>query len=345
MNSLLSDHQYFCLYKTCIPVKGAVRSVICDLERNRLDFIPNSLYEILVDYKDKSLGELRTDFGPESQPVLEEYFTFLYEKDYVFFCDEVTLTYFPDIDLKWESPNQIENAIIDVSKNSNHPYLNIFDQLNDLGCNALQMRFFDPIEFATLDKILGLLQKNRIETVELIIHFTTDLNVQRISQLLENHLRVDQVIIHSCPEDRTLENFSNHLGQVTWIQQAISSSAHCGFITPHSFSININHFTESQQHNSCLNKKISIDENGAIKNCPASTKYFGHIQKDTLKDALLQDAFQAAWQIHKDQIKVCQDCEFRYVCSDCRTFLEQPDDQYSKPSRCNYDPYSASWHS
>ena len=28
----------------------------------------------------------------------------------------------------------------------------------------------------------------------------------------------------------------------------------------------------------------------------------------------------------KDSIKVCRDCEFRYICTDCRVYIEKEDD-------------------
>jgi hypothetical protein len=53
--------------------------------------------------------------------------------------------------------------------------------------------------------------------------------------------------------------------------------------------------------------------------------------------------FKDAWSINKDEILVCRDCEFRYICSDCRVFIEDPHNIYSKPAKCKYDPYSATW--
>jgi hypothetical protein len=62
-----------------------------------------------------------------------------------------------------------------------------------------------------------------------------------------------------------------------------------------------------------------------------------------LHSALAQRDFAALWSINKDQITVCKDCEFRYVCTDCRAYLLDAGDLYSKPSKCTYDPYTAEW--
>ena len=40
--------KYFKLYANCIPVKGASRSIICDIQRIRYHFITNDLFDILL---------------------------------------------------------------------------------------------------------------------------------------------------------------------------------------------------------------------------------------------------------------------------------------------------------
>ncbi|MNX99984.1 hypothetical protein D3C86_1324620 [compost metagenome] len=54
-------------------------------------------------------------------------------------------------------------------------------------------------------------------------------------------------------------------------------------------------------------------------------------------------AFKEHWFTKKDDIAVCRDCEFRYVCTDCRAYVEDPADAYAKPLKCGYDPYANVW--
>ena len=70
---------------------------------------------------------------------------------------------------------------------------------------------------------------------------------------------------------------------------------------------------------------------------------FGNIQKDSLLESLSMDGFRDAWMIKKDDIKICQDCEFRHICTDCRAFIDNPNDKYSHPAKCEYNPYQAKW--
>lgn len=70
-------------------------------------------------------------------------------------------------------------------------------------------------------------------------------------------------------------------------------------------------------------------------------KSFGAIRKTALADALANIDFKKLFTIHKDQIDVCKDCQFRYICTDCRAYL---DNLFAKPAKCKYDPYQHIWH-
>jgi|AntRauTorckE5430_2_1112549.scaffolds.fasta_scaffold03484_7 hypothetical protein len=49
----MNPQLYFQLFACCLPVKGSSRSVVCDIQRNDYQLIPNILYDILIDYKIK----------------------------------------------------------------------------------------------------------------------------------------------------------------------------------------------------------------------------------------------------------------------------------------------------
>ena len=92
--------------------------------------------------------------------------------------------------------------------------------------------------------------------------------------------------------------------------------------------------------NTCLNKKLSITKEGLIKNCPSLSKSYGNVNNTSLEKVVNKKSFKYLWEINKDQINVCKDCEFRYICSDCRAFLNHDND---KPKKCNYNPYTMAY--
>jgi SPASM domain peptide maturase of grasp-with-spasm system len=121
------------------------------------------------------------------------------------------------------------------------------------------------------------------------------------------------------------------------------SNKHCGVVDTHNFTNTIDHITESQQHNTCLNRKVAIDVNGNIKNCLGMCKSHGNAKNLNIKDVIQNPDFNKLWYIKKDDIAVCKDCEFRHICTDCRAFTEDPEDIYSKPLKCGYNPYTSEW--
>ena len=68
---------------------------------------------------------------------------------------------------------------------------------------------------------------------------------------------------------------------------------------------------------------------------------FGHISNISLLSVVENLEFKKKWNIKKDQIEICKVCEFRYICTDCRAYTT--DGLYSKPLKCNYDPYKGEW--
>ncbi|WP_407498921.1 hypothetical protein [Elizabethkingia anophelis] len=72
------------------------------------------------------------------------------------------------------------------------------------------------------------------------------------------------------------------------------------------------------------------------------------MKETTLKNVLNHPEFKQYWNLTKDGVDVCKDCEFRYICTDCRAYTEQTyinNDglDISKPLKCGYDPYTVEW--
>ncbi len=334
---------YFRVYASCLLVKGASRSIICDIQRSDYQLIPNSLYEILTKYPDNSVNEIKANYNHEFDNTIDEYLAFLVEKEYAFWCEKEELELFPDIDLAWDNPAIISNAIIDVNQNSNHDFKNILDQFEQLGCKHFQLRAYDEKPLNYFEAIFQELEERAILSVEFIIKASKESNLNNLEVLTDKFPRIHNLIVHSASENTIAKVDSTKIGNIIFVSQSIDNEAHCGFISSDYFAINIQTFTESQKHNTCLNRKISIDVNGEIKNCPSMTKSYGNIRDTTLKEAIEKPGFKGMWFIHKDQIDVCKDCEFRHICTDCRAYIQAPNNIYSKPAKCSYDPYTATW--
>lgn len=333
----------FKLFADCIPVKGALRSTICDLTRNRYKFIPNELFELINKFEGKTKEEILNSYGLENNIILEQYFDFLEANEFIFWCDESEITFFPKLDLTWQRPSQITNIIIDINFESNHDYKDIFQQLETLNCQDIQFRCFT---FKSVDYWEDLLQHTltaRVRSIEILTQWGMDIDVNKLVELIEKHLRIRSFILHSAPKYQLFKMGNNGMGNLVTVIDKISDNSHCGQVHWNYFTVNIGTFTEAQKYNTCLNRKVSIDVNGDIKNCPSFLPSYGNIKKDKLSDAIDKKGFKDFWVINKDQVHICKDCEFRYICTDCRVFLQDQNDLYSKPVKCSYNPFTATW--
>jgi SPASM domain peptide maturase of grasp-with-spasm system len=332
--------KYFILYANCIPVKGAKRSLICDLQRNQYWYIPEGLYDVLTSHRGVSLDSIKTSYENKFDLIIDEYFEFLANNELGFWTTEEDVKNFPELNLDWDEPSLITNAIIDSDTGSLHNYTKIFDELEELGCKHIQLRFFDEIIFEQLTSILENLHSRRIISVEIILPFKNKETEILIADLPAKYQRITQIAFYN---SHTNNNYIKYHSQIINITSNINSEQHCGIISSKYFTLNIKNFTESLKHNSCLNRKISIDKKGQVKNCPSLSKGYGHINDVALTDIVLKGDIKELWEINKDKIEICKDCEFRNICTDCRAYIENPENIYSKPLKCGYSPYTCQW--
>lgn len=87
-------------------------------------------------------------------------------------------------------------------------------------------------------------------------------------------------------------------------------------------------------YNSCWGKKLSIDSNGDIKPCLWSNIVLGNIMNNKLSDVIVSKKLQSVWQITKDLIEPCNECELRYYCGDCRVFNSRQTNSNKHQIKC-----------
>tara|TARA_R110000823_G_scaffold11973_8_gene40317 strand:- start:276 stop:1301 length:1026 start_codon:yes stop_codon:yes gene_type:complete len=313
---------------------------------NKYFFIPNGLYDIIEKYNGSTIENIKKDYNYQYDEIIEEYFDFLIENKLVFLNSNPSL--FPKINLQWSSPSKITNAIIDLDKIT-HNYINLVAQLEVLKCSYLQIRFFNVIGINTINEIVEYLnnQKSRIISIDFIIPYYENFILEEFNSIIKQNSRIHSIIIYNSPFDKSYKPLNGEMGYLILLERNILNEKHCGIINTEYFYSNIKLFSESQHHNTCLNRKISIDKDGNIKNCPSMPQSFGNIKDTTLEEALNHPDFKKYWNVNKDMIEVCKDCEFRHICTDCRAYTERThfdgEIDLSKPLKCGYNPYTNEW--
>jgi SPASM domain peptide maturase of grasp-with-spasm system len=154
---------------------------------------------------------------------------------------------------------------------------------------------------------------------------------------------ITRIVVHSSPFESS--RIAEPLPISVRFVKNRASVASCGQVSPRYFSLFLEHFTEAQHFNTCLNRKISVTVDGQIKPCPSLKESYGNTRETSLLRVLEEPRLVQISRITKDQVAVCRDCEFRYICTDCRAFISDAEDPFSKPAKCSYNPYTAKWES
>jgi SPASM domain peptide maturase of grasp-with-spasm system len=342
---------YLHVHADCIPVKGASRSAFYDLTRQELVFFPTDYYQVLEYLGSDKLGPLLEALTcAEEKQLVTDFIHFLDHHELITFLKDPAL--FPPLAEHWDLPAIIQNAIVDVDS-LYHDFGLIFRDLDQLGCQQVQIRSFSNLlQTEDLYRLLAAAQHTSLQGVELLLRYDPAILDAAYIRLVEEQPLISNLTIHGAPQARTLivdygvdEEAGRYIRkQIHLVTQVIDSQLHCGVLSPqHLNAPAVSNFFETKSHNGCLNRKVSVDANGEIRNCPSLPQSYGNIRDTRLPEAISKPGFQDKWHITKDQIETCRDCEFRYVCSDCRAYVDKPLDPYSKPLKCGYNPYTTEW--
>lgn len=335
-----TPEDYFILHANCLMVKGYTRSTINDVYRGRYKIIPNLLHEILTALQSTPYNAVLEAYEDEKEGI-EQYIGLLDSDDWGMFTPFPEK--FPAIQEHWDTASTITNAVLDYDNNSTYDILNVIRQVNHLGCEAIQLRLYgkQPADF--LISVYDCLARTSIQYAELLLKYDEE-QVQLLSKLHEQYARIQRVQFYAAPFNKTEEIKSDVSFYAThaFVQQEIADNSCCGLVHSDFFTVNLPFYMEGLKHNNCLNRKIGVDVHGNIKNCPSSQKQFGHVDKDKLAE-VISDDFRKLWVVHKDEVTDCKVCEFRRICPDCRVFVNDSTDLYSKPSKCAYNPLKGIW--
>ncbi|MDQ0065903.1 grasp-with-spasm system SPASM domain peptide maturase [Chryseobacterium lathyri] len=336
--------RYFNLFSNILVTRGAGRILISDLQRNVSELYPLELYDIMEELRNHSIENVIDGYDDESKVMVKEYLNILLQSEYGFITEDNWDKNFPTLSYEYEEPSILSEIFIEFSGIS--VLKKIKQSVEHLRIKHLVLystKKFTAEDFIKIDQIFA---TSVLSGIEIFSPFHNNVNKLFINTLHKNTERIYNIVFYSCGKSpfRIKDEFRFSL-QFTEEEVQISS---CGKVNLKYFNTNISKVSEALNHNSCLHKKIGIDINGNIKNCPLMAESFGNINDISLEDALIKPEFRKYWNLTKDHIETCKDCEFRYVCTDCRAYTERNHINKegldaSKPLKCGYDPYSGKW--
>lgn len=325
---------FFSLYSSCSLTEGFNKSCLIDFDRSTYVSLPNELNVLLQGKTNININVLKNKFSNEDFEVVNQYLSFLKENKFIFYHeDKISLMYLSNTRL--ESSYELEDFILDVRSIEDFKFKRSKIPPN---VEIVSLRLYFKITIEELKTVMGFFMLNGNTNVELIFNHNKSNSNKSYIDIFNKFKIISKMIIFG-------HESNNHLlpKQILLLKKQMKSQSDCGIISDKLFFPNLRTYLSSNSCNSCLNKKISIDIDGNIRNCPSMNQSFGNIKDTSLEEALGHKDFKKYWGITKDQIEVCKDCEFRYICTDCRAYKENPEDDYSKPLKCGYDPYTNKW--
>lgn len=332
-----SDNNYIVLHSNCVLVKGAKHCIIQDNQRQRIVRIPEIVHRFLMKYNRTKIASALEEFD---EKILNEIVDYLHYEEFIFFTDD--LTQFPVLDETYHCTEIINNCIIEYNSSHFNYYESIANDLKILGCKHLELRIDGELTIGDLNLLLEHFSKTRLLTIDLVVRYINQLDISQLYNLYSRFGIIDSFNLHSVPID-VIETGKGYDAKFQITDRQIDHVYCCGTINTSFFSINSQAYRLSRKFNNCLHRKISISMDGSIKICPSMQERLGNIETDSFYSVCLSSIHHTYNTITKDDIEICKVCEYRYACSDCRAFLTVPNNKYSKPLKCGYDPYTGEW--
>lgn len=253
--------------------------------------------------------------------------------------------------------------LAECAKNTGYEFVEIFtngtlvsqrdiERIKRLGLNiAISLYSDDENIHDNITQTSGSFKKTK-RTLELLknagipIRVETVLMSQNQSTIESTNKFVQQMGFSHRPPDVLRPNGR---GFNSDLQPSPELYAKYGLILEADFSTSPEAFKRNTMKHSCLAGKITITDNGNALPCIFSReKKIGNvIQQESVKNVLEGD-IKNVWKLTKDDVLVCQDCEYRYACFDCRPLSEGASNEKGSYEtapypRCTYNPYQGEW--
>jgi SPASM domain peptide maturase of grasp-with-spasm system len=337
------NDQHILLFSSCALTKGYTQTLLVDFQRKTVELLPNEFYTIFTKTcREKTYAAILDEFVGEDRATAQEYFDYLLQGEYAFVCDPDELALYPEADMQWDYPAIISNALVDFKPGSPpvSQYEPFFKELSDLGCSNLQVRCYYPMPLPMLETLYQHIGKNDIYRTELLLQYDAAIPEDAYRQFLVKIPYINSLILHGYPKNIAFKCPTDQ--KLYGIKETLASEACCGNISVHYFNVELTHYTESLHFNTCLNRKVAVDADGNIKNCPSMKESYGKVGHTPLRPIVSKPGFQQVGHITKDQVTDCKVCEYRHICTDCRAYTSDGT-LHGKPLKCTYDPYKGEW--
>lgn len=306
----MKESDFYVLYSHNIAVKGKDKSVIYNLHKGKLTFVPNSLVEVIEALRTTSIADLRLDiFDVEDKKVFDDYLLFLEKHRLGMFIDNPER--FPPMEKIWRSPYEIMTAVIEFDCFHQHyDLVDVLLQLDQLTCNFIELRFHRT-DLEYMRKALKAIYFSGIRSINFVVEYTSGLE-QYIGEIYSKNTKVECVLVFNAPPEINCQEIDSvKFSSLTLENEALH-------IHGDEYVINTKYFMEAQRFHPYFNRKVVIDRLGNLKNDLSFQKVFGNVAGREIEKILEETDFKDLWTACPDKVIEYQNDPLRY----CRIYTD-----------------------
>lgn len=321
-----NKEKYIHVFSCCIPVKGHERGAIYDLQREDIEFVPNTMIDFLDYIKNKKLNSVLKEF--EADEMVLTYLDFLEKNEFIFYSDK---EFFPELSAQSinEDTSAIQFVTITHSNLIKYNWNQVVKNVNELGVKRLHVHINDSDCMAEINHILYSLDYSRVTNISFSMPY------QKVDKKLYKNNRLKTVYLFNSPKAKVTVN-----NEVTSV--FITAGDDKIFLPKFSINtvdINMTAYNIARNYNLSLYKTVFVDEYGNIKFNITDTLSYGNIT-NSFEEITRKTIPELAkvWNIKKEHIAPCNICEFRLCCTVVQVPFKTENGYVMK---CNYDPHNA----
>jgi hypothetical protein len=314
------------LFSCCVIVKGNLRGAIIDLQRGKFYFYPNAL-----------LNEIKKNgIIPKSLIENHEYFlNDLLKKELAHNFGNMHRQFITLSD-NYESPHLIQTIEIELSSNYDEKKINyLVETFEELSTSNIVLRLLD-YDLTPLKLFIKNIASSLVRNIQLVIPDT--LNINEILEICKLENRISAYYVTT--DKKHKKTFKKYNTKIFYI---LNNEINQFQINPWGFTIDYYFYFKALKYNTFYFKRLYLDKNLNVFQSGIEGKSKGNFLylKDHKKISSLYRS--KIWNLNKDKIDVCSECEFRYVCNDKRIPVKRINSSWYHESECNYNPFIAKW--
>ncbi|MCB0376815.1 MAG: hypothetical protein KDD04_12935, partial [Sinomicrobium sp.] len=181
--------------------------------------------EVVSCLEAKSINEALEKYGAENEKTIMEYLEYLENNAYGFFCTKKERKRFPGMDLKFETPNHITNAVLEMEKMDREKAASVFEQLCALKCESVHLLFYSTITTEDIQYIIQLSRNNTLTSIEITAKFNPDPDEIQLAKINKTPNKIVRFIFYASDKTFAADYGDPYLFKVIYVKTpAISNT-------------------------------------------------------------------------------------------------------------------------